>query len=54
MDEHKFYAKVISGHRITIRSDIYDNLRLKEGMNIQVVIKTPTRQLVSQGMDVMI
>lgn len=39
MDEHTFNTKVISGHRITIREDIFDDLGLEEGEKVQVTIR---------------
>lgn len=39
MTEYAFTAQIISGHRITIRNDIVDDLNLKDGDKLRVTVR---------------
>lgn len=39
MDEHVFTALIISGHRITIREDIFEDLDLRKGDKVRITVK---------------
>lgn len=38
MNQHTFSTKIISGHRITIREDVFEDLELKEGDKVRIII----------------
>ena len=38
MNEHTFSTKIISGHRITIRDDVFEDLELKEGDRVRITV----------------
>lgn len=48
MEELSFKTKVISGHRITIRGDVYEELHLKKGDKVNIVISAVKKQLVGE------
>ena len=45
MDEHTFRTKVISGHRITIREDIFEDLGLKEGEKVEITVSSAKKRM---------
>ena len=49
MDEHTFNTKIISGHRVTIREDIFDDLGLKEGEKVQVTVRNVKRHMLERA-----
>jgi uncharacterized protein Veg len=49
MDEHTFNTKIISGHRITIREDIFEDLGLKEGEKIQVTVRNIRKRMLERS-----
>ena len=51
MNEHTFNTKIISGHRVTIREDIYEDLGLKEGEKVQVTVRNVNKREI--GTDIM-
>ena len=48
MDEHTFNTKIISGHRITIREDIFDDLGLEEGGKVQVTVRNVKKRMLER------
>lgn len=38
MNQYTFSTKIISGHRITIREDIFKDLELEEGDRVRITI----------------
>lgn len=38
MNQHTFSTKIISGHRVTIREDVFEDLELKEGDKVRITI----------------
>jgi len=49
MDEHTFNTKIISGHRVTIREDIFDDLGLKEGEKVQVTVRNVKKRMLERS-----
>ena len=47
MDKNTFGAKIISGHRVTIREDIFEDLELEEGDRVRITID-PIKKLMSE------
>jgi len=45
MEEHTFNTKIISGHRITIREDIFEDLGLSEGEKVQITVRNPRKRM---------
>lgn len=43
MVEYQFTAKIISGHRLTVRNDIVDELGLVEGDKVRVTIQRASK-----------
>lgn len=43
MEAHTFNAKIISGHRITIRNDIVEELSLVNGDKVRVTIQKASK-----------
>ena len=43
MEAHTFNAKIISGHRVTIRNDIVDELSLVKGDKVRVTIQKASK-----------
>lgn len=39
MEKDTFGAKIISGHRITIREDIFEDLDLNEGDKVLITVR---------------
>lgn len=54
MESHTFVSKIISGHRVTIRKDIYEDLKLEEGQKVEITLKFSRKEIASRGMDVML
>jgi len=44
MREHTFIAKIISGHRLTVRGDVVDDLNLIEGDKVKIVLSRARKQ----------
>lgn len=44
MKEHTFIAKIISGHRLTVRGDAFDDLELIKGDKVKVVLSKVEKQ----------
>lgn len=49
MDEHTFNTKIISGHRVTIREDIFDDLGLCEGEKVQVTVRNVKKRMLERA-----
>lgn len=45
MNEHTFNTKIISGHRITIRDDVFEDLELKEGDKVRITVNVIKKQM---------
>jgi len=49
MEEHTFNTKIIPGHRITIREDIFEDLGLVEGEKVQVTVRNVRKRMLERS-----
>jgi len=45
MDEHSFTALIISGHRITIREDVFEDLELRKGDRVRITVRKVQKRM---------